>query len=124
VPLQQRAARGRIRQAEAQIKAIEQRRRLQEEQIAVEVQNIVLSLDVADELLELAAEQVDQTERVRAAEQRRFENGASDFFVVNLREETAANARVQYYSADLERHIARANYDAAIMDLQRLGLDD
>jgi outer membrane protein TolC len=123
VPLQRRQARGRVYQGQAQIEAIGQQRRLQEDRIAIEIENIVLELNVAEELLLLEGDQVEQTERVRAAEQRRFDSGASDFFVVNLREETAANARIQYFSADLARHIARANYDAATVDLERLGLD-
>ncbi len=123
VPLQQRTALGRVRRETAQIEAIRQQQRLREDQIAIELENIVLNLNAADDLLQLAADQVEQTELVREAEQRRFDNGASDFFLVNVREETAANARVQYYAADLERHIARADYDAAIVDLQRLGLD-
>ena len=51
-------------------------------------------------------------------------SGASDFFLVNLREETAANALVQYYSAYLARRVARANYDAATVDLERLGISE
>jgi outer membrane protein TolC len=123
VPLQQRVARGKLQQERAAIDAIVAEQQLQREQIEVEVENIVLDLNIAEDLLRLAAEQVEQTELVRAAEQRRFENGASDFFVVNLREETAANARIQYFAADLDRRIARANYDAAIVDLAGLGLE-
>jgi outer membrane protein TolC len=123
VPMQQRVARGKLQQEQAAIEAIIAEQQLTQEQIALEIENIVLDLDVANDLLRLAAVQVDQAELVRAAEQRRFENGASDFFIVNVREETAANAQIQYFSADLERRIARANYDAAVVDLERLGLD-
>lgn len=123
VPLQQRAARGRLQQERAAIEAVLAQQQFRREQIEVEVENIVLALGIAEDLLRLATEQVELTELVRAAEQRRFENGASDFFVVNVREETAANARIQYFAAELERRIARANYDAAIVDLDRLGLD-
>ena len=123
VPLQQRSARGRIRQETAQIEAIRHRQRLREDQIAIEIENIIVNLNAAEAMLQLAADQVELTQRVREAEQRRFENGASDFFLVNIREESAANARIQYYAADLERHIARADYDAALVDLERLGLD-
>jgi outer membrane protein TolC len=123
VPLQQRTARGRARQETARIDAIRHQQRLREDQISIEIENIVVNLNAAEDLLGLAADQVEQTELVREAEQRRFDNGASDFFLVNVREETAANARVQYYAADLERQIARADYDAAIVDLQRLGLE-
>jgi hypothetical protein len=75
-------------------------------------------------LMELAALEVDQSEIMRRAEVARFNSGASDFFLVNIREETAANARVRYFDAYRRTRIARANYDAATVNLGRLGITD
>jgi len=122
VPLQQRAARGRLARERAEIEVLEQRQRLQQDRLAVEVQDIVLDLNTAEQLLTLAEQEVEQAETMRDAEQQRFESGASDFFLVNIREERAADARIQYVAADLERRIARINYDATTMDLERLGI--
>jgi hypothetical protein len=61
---------------------------------------------------------------MRRAEVQRFESGASDFFLVNIREETAADARARYYEAYQRMRIARANYDAATVNLERLRIDD
>ncbi|MEJ2140371.1 MAG: TolC family protein [Gammaproteobacteria bacterium] len=124
VPFQRREAKGRIAQEQAKVEAIRQEQRLREDQIMVEVKNILLDLNVSRQLLTLAAQEVDQSEQVRKAEQRRFESGASDFFVVNVREETEANARIQHYQADLNQRIARANYDAATVNLARLGIEE
>ena len=55
VPLQRRAARGRIARERAEVEILEQRERLQLDRLEVEVQDIVLALDVAEELLRLAA---------------------------------------------------------------------
>ena len=63
-------------------------------------------LRVAQDLLRLAELEVEQSETMRDAEVRRFASGASDFFLVNIREETAANALIRYHLADLERHVA------------------
>lgn len=41
-----------------------------------------------------------------------------------MRDEIAVEARVRFYTAALETRIARANYDAATMDLERLGIRD
>jgi len=41
---------------------------------------------------------------------------------VNIREEVAANARIKLLEAELETRLSRANYDAATVDLGRLGL--
>jgi outer membrane protein TolC len=124
VPLQQRAARGRLARERAEVEVLEQQQRLQVDRLEVEVQDIVLDLNVAEDLLRLAEQEVDQADTMRDAEQQRFESGASDFFLVNIREERAADARIQYVAADLERRIARINFDATTMDLERLGIGD
>lgn len=124
VPFQQRGARGRLARTQAELDATEFRRQTVEEQLEIELENILLDLSFAQALVQLAAEEVGQAVILRDAEQRRFESGASDFFLVNVREETAADARVRFYTAALETRIARTHYDAATMDLERLGLRD
>ena len=123
VPLERRFAKGRLQQAQARREALEFERRRVEDQIELELQNILLDLDAARELAVLARQEVDQAEVMREAERRRFEQGASDFFLVNVREETEANARIRYYAAQREARVARANYDAATVNLEALGID-
>lgn len=124
VPLQQRTARGRVIRERAEVDALVRQQQLQRDQIEIEVQNIMLDMQISDQLLSLAELEVEQADAMADAERRRFESGASDFFLVNIREETAANAVVRYYEADLARHIARINYDAATVNLDRLGIDE
>jgi len=124
VPFQQRGAKGSLAQTQAELEATRYERQRLEEQLQIELENILLDLSFAQALVQLAAEEVGQAVVLRDAEQRRFESGASDFFLVNVREETAADARVRFYTAALETRIARANFDAATMDLQRLGIRD
>lgn len=124
VPLERRAARGKLSQAEAKLQALRAEQRRVEDKMEIELRNILLELNVALRLMQLAALEVEQTEALRRAEVARFERGASDFFVVNVREERAADARVRYYEAYGETRIARANYDAATVNLVRLGIAD
>jgi len=124
LPFQQRRARGGLTRTRAELDAREYQRQAVEEQLAIELENILLDLSFAQALVQLAAEEVGQAVILRDAEQRRFESGASDFFLVNVREETAADARVRFYTAALETRIARINYDAATMDLERLGIQE
>ena len=56
------------------------------------------------------------------AERKRFELGASDFFLVNLREERVADAQIRAIRAELNGRIARTSYDAATINLAALGL--
>lgn len=123
VPLQRRQAKGRLAEARARREALEFERRGLEDQIELELQSILLDLGAARELAVLARREVDQAEQMRAAERRRFEQGASDFFLVNVREVAEANARIRFYAAQRETRVARANYDAATVNLPELGIE-
>lgn len=122
VPLQRREARGALARSLAELEQYEARQRHQQERITAEVRNLLVELQVAAELVELAEQEVEQSEAMRAAEQQRFQSGASDFFLVNVREETAADARIKRNTARLQLQLTRAKVDAATVDLQRLGL--
>ena len=122
VPFEQRSAKGNLAEARSELELLNQQYRELEDQLDVGMRNILLDLDVAKQLVELAKLEVEQSEELRQAEYDRFEQGASDFFLVNLREETEADARIRYYAASLEKHIARVNYDAATVNLAQLGL--
>ncbi len=122
VPLQRRGAKGKLRRAEAERDALEQRRRKAEDRIEIDLRNIFLDLDTSAALMAIAAQEVDQSEAMQRAERDRFASGASDFFLVNIREETAADARIRLYLAALEARVAQANYSAVALDFERLGI--
>ncbi len=122
IPLQRRDARGRMATAQAEMKALEYERQDLEEQIAVEIRTLRLDLNATRDLVDLAFQEQEQAERMRRLEQTRFENGISDFFLVNTREERAANAQIRRIGAKLRFFISRADYDAAIVNLKALGL--
>jgi outer membrane protein TolC len=124
VPLGRRAAKGRIRAADAEIDAIGQRERLLRDRITQELNNILVTARTSEEILELSRQEAEQAEILRQAERRRFLNGASDFFLVNLREQTAANARVRVAEAQLELARAVLAYRAAVFDLDGLMMNE
>ncbi len=123
VPLQRRAARGKLQQSKAKLEAQRQQQRQLQEEIEIELRNIVLELNAARELAELARLEVGQARALRDAERTRFASGASDFFLVNLREQAAADAERRHLYALLDARVARINYDSAVVDLERLGLE-
>lgn len=123
VPLQRRAARGRLQRAEAELREIELRERRVADQISVELDNILTNLTAALELAGLANEEIEQAEAMVSAERRRLQLGAGDFFRVNLREESAADARIRGIRAQLVGRLAAASYNAAVMNLSELGLE-
>lgn len=120
VPLQNRAAKGRIAEAQAEISALDQRSRFLRDQIAVEVEGIVIAVTGAERLAAIAEQERSLADRLAAAERREFELGAADFFLVNQREETANDARVRLIDAQARIASARAELAAATADREAL----
>lgn len=123
VPLQRREARGRLQRAEAELRALELRQRRISDQIEVELDNILTNLGAALRLADLADQEVEQATAMVNAERKRFRLGAGDFFLVNLREESAADAQVRAIRAELTGRLATASFNAATMNLEQLGLE-
>lgn len=123
VPLQRRTARGRLRRAEAELREIELRESRIADQISVELDNILTNLNAALRLAGLAENELKQADAMVTAERRRFRLGAGDFFLVNLREESATTAQIRKIRANLNGRLAEASYNAATMDLGALGLE-
>lgn len=123
VPLQRRQARGALGRAEAELRETELRQRRIADQITTEVNNILANLGAARRTAELAAAEVRQANAMVQAERTRFRLGAGEFFLVNAREETAANARISAIRAELAGRLAEASYNAATMNLAALGLE-
>ncbi|MEG3175457.1 TolC family protein [Sphingomonas sp. RB3P16] len=124
VPLQNRAAKGRVAEARAEIDALTHRSRFLRDQIAIEVEGIVIAVGATERLAAIADEEQRLAERLAAAERRRFELGSGDFFLVNQREETATDARVRLIDAQARIAAARAELAAATADRAALGLAD
>lgn len=123
VPLQRRAARGALQRAEAELRETELRQRRIADQITTEVGNIIANLTAALKLADLADAEVKQANAMVQAERTRFRLGAGEFFLVNAREETAANAQISAIRAELAGRLAEASYNAATMNLPALGLE-
>jgi outer membrane protein TolC len=123
VPLQRRAAQGALARAEAELRETELRQRRIADQITTEVANILANLTAARKLADLADAEVKQANQMVQAERTRFRLGAGEFFLVNAREETAANAQIGAIRAQLAGRLAEASYNAATMDLKALGLE-
>ncbi|PVM88381.1 multidrug transporter [Caulobacter radicis] len=123
IPLQNRAARGKLDETRAEIDALQARGRFLRDQIAVEVEGIGVALHAAERLARAAEQERDLADRLAAAERRRFELGSSDFFLVNQREETATDAAVRLVDARARIATTRAELAAATVDQAALGLD-
>lgn len=122
LPLEQRAARGRIAEVAAEQDALTIRLRFLEEQVGVEIANLRTQMDGAERLAALATDEAALARRMAEAERRRYALGASDFLVVNLREEGLADASIREIDAIYRSAAARAELVAAMADREQLGL--
>lgn len=124
IPLQNRAAKGKVGETRAEIDALEARGRFLRDQIAVEVEGVGVALHAAERLAQAAEHERALADRLASAERRRFELGSSDFFLVNQREETATDAAVRLIDAQARIATARAELAAATVDRAALGLTE
>lgn len=122
IPIETRKARGQIDAAQANLSRLDLDRRLLEERIDVEIRTLANDLSAAYRFVDLATQEVEQADVLSRAERDRFAEGASDFFLVNLREEAAANARVREIEAHLRYLGALADFYAATVQREPLGL--
>lgn len=122
IPLERRRALGQADSARAELRRLEFDRQLQSERLANELEKLGVAIDAARRFVDITREEAVQADIMERAERRRFAAGASDFFLVNLREERSADARLRNLQANLGYFVGLVNYYATIVDLDALGL--
>lgn len=122
VPLQNRAAQGRIAETEAGLDQLAMKQRFLRDQIRTEVEAMRIAVDGAERLVGTSRQEYELARELADAERRRFQLGSSNFFVVNQREETATNAQIQLINAQARIAASRAGLAAATADRAALGL--
>lgn len=113
LPLQFREARGGIEQSRAELAALRADAQLARDRVATEVQDAYSALSAAWDRVELARESAEVAGAVAEAERRRFELGSTQLFIVNLREQAAAEARATVVDAEASLLVAQAAWAAA-----------
>lgn len=99
LPLWLRRARGKLQAAEAKLRSVEAKARLTEDKIVAEVRDARSQFEAARERAALAERTVEAALQVAAGERERFQLGASTILVVNLREQSAADAQMAMIDA-------------------------
>ncbi len=123
LPLQRRAARGQIAQTQSEMESIRRQQQQLNEQIGVELEGLAIDVRATGRLAGLAEQEQARASEMANAERRRFELGSSDFFLVNAREEAAADAAIRRLDARYRQLVAHAELAAAAGDLAALGLE-
>ncbi|MEX2481447.1 MAG: TolC family protein, partial [Gammaproteobacteria bacterium] len=122
IPLERRRGEGRIAESRARLNQLGFERALAEQRLTNEIRKLSTSINAMRELVALTDDEAVQAESMEQAERERFAAGASDFFLVNLREERSADARIRHLDARLRYLHSIADLDAITIDRDALGL--
>jgi len=114
LPLQQRDARGRVMQAQAQLAQIDQQLRHAEDVVRAEVQDTFSALERAFEFYQQAKKRVELARLVARAEREQLRQGRSDVLRVTLREQAAFDAEVVEIGAQQDYFRALADFLVAL----------
>lgn len=115
-PLQFREARGKIAEYDAKLRAISFEKQLLKEQISNEISSIVVNINSLAEIHENLMQEVKLAEVLEKSERERFLHGASNFFLVNMREQDTAMTKANKAKV-LEKYYATiADYELAIFN--------
>ncbi|MCB9601482.1 MAG: TolC family protein [Sandaracinus sp.] len=112
MPLMLRSARGRLEATEQRFLAETEELRLLEDGMRADLGDAASQWNAAKERYDLAVRLLGIVRRLAEAEARRFDVGATDLLVVNLREQSLAEAEASVVDAAAELWMARARWDA------------
>lgn len=113
IPILNRAARGRVRAAEAGIARVEEQSRFARDRVRADVRDALSAVEAAVQRAAAARREVEVARAVEAAERVRFEAGDSTLLAVNLREQASAEASLREVDARADYQRALAAYRAA-----------
>ena len=116
MPLQLREARGKTASSEAKISALKYQKSLLEDQIKVEIDQILVKVLMINETHSILSEEVKLAELLQTSEVEKFKHGASNFFLVNIREQDLASSKAALVEVFKEYHNSMADYKLAIFD--------
>lgn len=124
VPLQKRYGAGDIQQGEAKKQRADYDKNLMLDQLKINFRNILNNIQAGQEIVGVTEQEIDVTQKMERAEITRFENGQSDFFLVNIREVNKTNARINNIKALKYLSSVYADYLAMSLDLDELKIEE
>ena len=110
IPLEQKKIRGQIGQANSEIQSLKYKYQLAFEKLRVKLRGLVQEMHTLKRVVQNLLDEVSIAKKLEKAEFDRFMSGASDFFLVTLREQNTADAQLRYIKTLLELHKAKAYY--------------
>ncbi len=117
MPIEFRKIRGSYRKDQAKLSILENKLSFLGEKLQVRLSSLDIALKNSYEVYTLTKEQIHLTKKLSVAEDRRFRSGASDLILVNLREQSYAEAKVENLKSLLKYESLRADQKDLMQEL-------
>lgn len=116
IPLEYNLIRGEARANQAKRRILKHERRLLQDNLKVTINQLKAKLEASLNIIGNAREEVALGQELERGEKRKFENGASDFFVVNIREMNTFDARLRQIESLFTYQETISKYREILMD--------
>lgn len=114
IPLQQREARGKSAEYESKLKSLKYEQQLLEEKIKAELEQIKIQISSIVEMHQNLSEEAKLADLLENSEREKFKHGASNFFLVNLREQDTAASKAALTEMYEKYQSTLADYKMAV----------
>lgn len=114
LPIQQNIAKGKILQSTAMLNLLKIEEQFLNDKIRNEIQQISNSIATTTTIFNNYLNEYKLSHILEMAERERFKQGNSEFFLINLREQEVASARINKLIAFLKYQSFKADYNVAI----------
>ncbi|MCB0378408.1 MAG: TolC family protein [Bdellovibrionales bacterium] len=103
IPLEFRKGEGLRQQGLRQMESLKSQMQLEKEKLKAEVESLLFKIKNNRQIYEFSKDQVNLARKLVVAERKKFQRGASDLILLNLREENLAQTRVKNIEAYLKQ---------------------
>lgn len=116
IPIERNLIKGNLASTKAKKRILGHERRLLEDTLMVEINQLRAKLDASLEIMKNSRQEVDLGRKLEEGEKKKFSSGASDFFVVNIREQNTFDARLRQIEALFSYQETLSKYRELLMD--------
>lgn len=114
IPIERNLGKGKVAKANAKIRSLQYQLNYSRDQLRAKALQLRNKINTQIQKIENSVQEVELAEILQKAEVKKFERGASDFFVINIREQNTADAKVKLIKANLEYQKNLAEYEALL----------
>lgn len=115
IPIERNLGNGLVNQNKVKRKILKRQRQFEEDNLSVKLKKIYTRFGTFKQVIENTQKEVEFAKTLQVAERRKFAQGTSDFFLVNLRDQNLANAQEKLVHSWFKLSKTIAEYRALTM---------